>query len=104
MRLLLLPVIVLVGTTLSGCFFNDPLVHGPFLLGASDSNRVGCCRVGDVRSDQAHSDWMSGCEKTPCPPGSLDGEGWNNVNSVATAVPVVTTALPPATPRRSAWD
>lgn len=101
MRLLLLPVLAAASMSLSGCFFTDPQVHGPFLIGANDGNHVGHCRAAEVRSVEVRTDWTERCKATP--PAGIGADDWKTV-TVTSNVPVVTSTLPPAKPGRSAWD
>ena len=106
MRLLLLPVII--SALALGACARSPQQHGPFTLGASDGNHVGCCRVGDIRSETAwRGEFVDDCDPDQgyCPPGAIGADGWvPTTGPVIVESPVVTTDLPPTTPSRSAWE
>jgi len=100
MRLTLLASLVLVGVALSGCG-RDPGMHGPYLIGATGPERApvpaGCCRPGDVRSQDLNSGWIDNCYEIDqdCPTLSPGPDTWAEVPAVAPARPPVS---------RSAWN
>lgn len=96
---------------LAGCGGRDPLVHGPFLIGAErPAIRDGvCCPKGEIRSQDAKGDWVA-CEteKTYCHAALADAEARNGYVDGIAAPPASPGArrakvAAGATDPRSAW-
>lgn len=100
-------------------FQSDPLVHGPFLIGAerpSDTSGGYCCRPGAMRSQDVKKFWTPcepvtlGCtvsavpERAPLSRGGIEIDGYESrgLTSQPLNVPRRTTRRGPA--GASAWD
>lgn len=94
----LLLVVLTTATVLGGCVYRDPLVHGPFMIGAERPQPGGPgCRPGDVRSQDVGSGWIENCAKaaTPIP--------MTQPSAPATALAPTSLSAAP-NPARSAWQ
>ena len=93
----LLLVVLMAATVLGGCVYRDPLVHGPFLIGAERPHSGGSgCRPGDVRAQDVNSGWIEDCARTSTP---LPGAAPMTPLPSAPPPPVATATIP----ARSAW-